>query len=364
MVLNKSPLIKFSVIITVFLIILYVYYLRITKQQTSPTIRRLETVIINYSTTKEVEERQPEGPTRIVYSYADLGVDLCDRGATRLDWPKKAIFNPETFQECPEAGIVTAVVGGRTGNYMWEYASTLALSKVTGLPPFMPKCLKDELSVIFQNLTVPTFAEISNCPIKADKYVEALDDWDNHTQSIILPRYHFQKAPVSMYLDTIRQEFTFRPIIKGKAEQILRAIVDQLPPSKYTFVAVHVRRTDYIKYLKRKYGYTPVDPSFFVRAMNYFKKKYPNCVFIFVSDEPKWCYETYGSLKNVFVPSLNVKYTPAVDLALMAACNHTIYDYGTFGDWGAFLAGGEVVMYNMTDNEWKPNYLENWSLMD
>ena len=31
------------------------------------------------------------------------------------------------------------------------------------------------------------------------------------------------------------------------------------------------------------------------------------------------------------------------DLALLAACNHSIISYGTFGMWAAILAGGEVV---------------------
>lgn len=32
------------------------------------------------------------------------------------------------------------------------------------------------------------------------------------------------------------------------------------------------------------------------------------------------------------------------DLALLAACNHTILSYGTFGQWGALLAGGRTVI--------------------
>ena len=32
------------------------------------------------------------------------------------------------------------------------------------------------------------------------------------------------------------------------------------------------------------------------------------------------------------------------DLALLAACNHTIMSYGTFGQWAALLAGGRVVI--------------------
>ncbi len=32
--------------------------------------------------------------------------------------------------------------------------------------------------------------------------------------------------------------------------------------------------------------------------------------------------------------------TLGMDLALLAACNHTILTYGTFGFWAGFLAGG------------------------
>ncbi|XP_043199142.1 uncharacterized protein LOC122368893 isoform X3 [Amphibalanus amphitrite] len=32
------------------------------------------------------------------------------------------------------------------------------------------------------------------------------------------------------------------------------------------------------------------------------------------------------------------------DLALLAACNHTIFDYGTYGFFAAFLAGGDMIL--------------------
>ena len=30
------------------------------------------------------------------------------------------------------------------------------------------------------------------------------------------------------------------------------------------------------------------------------------------------------------------------DFAVLASCDHNIYDYGTFGFWTSFIAGGEV----------------------
>ena len=37
---------------------------------------------------------------------------------------------------------------------------------------------------------------------------------------------------------------------------------------------------------------------------------------------------------------------PALDMAILAACNHSLVDYGTFSVWGAYLAKGEVVVAN------------------
>ncbi len=33
---------------------------------------------------------------------------------------------------------------------------------------------------------------------------------------------------------------------------------------------------------------------------------------------------------------------PAFDLSVLSGCDHAIYDYGTFGFWGAFLTRGNV----------------------
>jgi len=52
-------------------------------------------------------------------------------------------------------------------------------------------------------------------------------------------------------------------------------------------------------------------------------------MFVVVSDDTKWCErELRGD--DVVVIKTNA---PAQDLAIMAACNHSIIDYGTYGIW-------------------------------
>lgn len=78
--------------------------------------------------------------------------------------------------------------------------------------------------------------------------------------------------------------------------------------------------------------------------MDYFKEKFKNVLFVVVSDDPGWCKKTFSDRKDVVVVSKSV----VQDIALLASCNHSIIDYGTFGTWGALLAGGETVYYNLT----------------
>ncbi|GFG32822.1 hypothetical protein Cfor_07352 [Coptotermes formosanus] len=105
-----------------------------------------------------------------------------------------------------------------------------------------------------------------------------------------------------------------------------------------TYVGVHVRRTDYEGHLKKYFKVSAVKPDFFPRQMNVLRNKYKPVMFVVVSDDPEWCERELGD-DDVVVMRNN---SPAQDLAIMAACNHSIVDYGTYGMWGAILAGGDT----------------------
>jgi len=69
-------------------------------------------------------------------------------------------------------------------------------------------------------------------------------------------------------------------------------------------------------------------------------------MFVVVSDDTKWCErELRGD--DVVVIKTNA---PAQDLAIMAACNHSIIDYGTYGIWWAILSGGDTFVCNLTNS--------------
>jgi galactoside 2-L-fucosyltransferase 1/2 len=110
-----------------------------------------------------------------------------------------------------------------------------------------------------------------------------------------------------------------------------------------TYVGVHVRRTDYIGYFKREYNAFPAKADYFPRQMNAFQNKYQIVMFVVMSEDPKWCER---ELRGDDVVVMKTK-SPTQDLAIMAACNHSIIDYSSYGVWGAIGIKLEIMEAEM-----------------
>lgn len=271
-------------------------------------------------------------------TYIDLEQSLCTSNIKHRKMWRNSY--------CPQYGIVTIVQGGRLGNQMWEYASVWAVARRTGLEPYIPRCIRLKLEQVFESLTVPSFEEISHCPVDLNIFVKSLDSWNSTNQSIVLPRYFIQPDLVLTWVQDVIQEFTIKKKLLDRSQQILH-LANRSKNFKF-FVGVHVRRTDYIGYLRRKHSIPPANVDFYTAGMKYFQQKYKSVIFIVVSDDPLWCQKNLGKKKNVYVTSKLHPNTPALDLAILASCNHSLFDYGTFGEWGAILAGGETIFYNLS----------------
>lgn len=253
-------------------------------------------------------------------------------------------------QTCPRDGIVTVAQGGRLGNQMWEYASVWAVARRTGLEPFVPRCLRRVLDDVFAELSVPGMGAIAHCPVHWHDAARAPEHWSRVNQSIVLPRFVILPEIVLTWVSDVRREFQFRPKLASEAQKILYNAAGHR--ANVTFVGVHVRRTDYIYYLWRTRHVAVADESFYKQAMNYFRSRYHPVVFIIVSDDAAWCRERLSSDDAVVGSGGTSATGPSAgqDLATLAACNHSIIDYGTFGVWGAILAGGETIVYNITQH--------------
>ncbi|KAF0302590.1 Galactoside 2-alpha-L-fucosyltransferase 1 [Amphibalanus amphitrite] len=89
-----------------------------------------------------------------------------------------------------------------------------------------------------------------------------------------------------------------------------------------------------------------VESDFIQRALALMRSRHRDTLFVVASDDLEWCESELISRSNatdIVLAGDGVQTRPGADLALLAACNHSVVTHGTFGFWGAFLAGGEVV---------------------
>ena len=132
-----------------------------------------------------------------------------------------------------------------------------------------------------------------------------------------------------------------------------KQIIREAQNKTVIFVGVHCRRTDYGDHLAM-FGSSMVDHRFFDTAFDMYRRKYNDennkVIFLAVSDDPAWLKTNLGRHSDVRFGCDYSKENVAQgevagwDLCVLATCHHSVHTYGTFGLWGALLAGGDVVV--------------------
>ena len=95
-------------------------------------------------------------------------------------------------------------------------------------------------------------------------------------------------------------------------------------------------------------------------------------VFIVSSDDLEWCKKEFKKITgesfhySTKCPSKRQINNPNIfDMALLSKCPHSIYDYGTYGFWGAYLAGGHTVLADYpTSRVTKEAEIIHWHLIE
>ncbi|XP_067130356.1 galactoside alpha-(1,2)-fucosyltransferase 2-like [Centruroides vittatus] len=234
---------------------------------------------------------------------------------------------------------------GGLGNQMFTYASLLGLSKMNKRTPYAPKCNMDTVRRYFK-VTAAEISELSKQNRREYPLGPYFRPKDAHIpkDKNILTGYEYPNSFTFFdhIRDEIRKEFQFKESIISYAQTYLHSLKN-VTRKDVTFVGVHVRRTDYCKWLQIFYG-RQVNMMYFKQAIEYFQLKYSRVIFVVVSDDKEWCKRKLGTWPNVFVGPEPTN--PAYDMAIMSQCNHTIMTYGTFGFWCAYLAGGETIYFD------------------
>ncbi|XP_033024279.1 galactoside 2-alpha-L-fucosyltransferase 2-like [Lacerta agilis] len=253
-----------------------------------------------------------------------------------------------------DSGIWTVNSIGRLGNQMGEYATLYALAKMNGHQAYIYPDMHQYLSPIFR-ITLPVInAEVEK---KISWKNFGLQDWMSEDYKHIKGKYvRLTGYPCSYtFYHHIRQEilqqFSFHDHIKEEANQYLQELRGQR--QEVTYVGVHVRRGDYVYVMSKIWKGVVADRGYLEKAMNYFREKYRNPIFVVTSNGLEWCKKNINSSRgDVYFSGDGRESSPGRDFALLAHCNHTIMTIGTFGFWAGYLAGGETV------------YLANYTLPD
>lgn len=125
-----------------------------------------------------------------------------------------------------------------------------------------------------------------------------------------------------------------------------------------SFVSIHIRRGDYAGHLKSLYQVGYVKREYYFEAIEWFKGALKCPLFFVVSDDLEWAESEIGDCNGhcfyagsrksrvEFLPKDRLTASPEIgnDMALLGQVNHSIITYGTFGMWGALLAGGQTLL--------------------
>ena len=252
---------------------------------------------------------------------------------------------------------ISVIEGGRLGNMMSEYATLVGFSKIyANHAPVISAKLHQTLSRTFPNITIPSLSEAKckNITWNVAKPTKCLADC-NHTllddaTNYAIQRYvHQPMLFMDIHRQLIEKEFKFKAEIRDRADHVLQRIRARIHPGsdQVTFVGVHVRRTDYRRWLWKNMEGRFVSKLFFDVSFDHFRNNYENVVFVIATDDPKWSKAMFATTKDAQMTSSYIQPTPALDLAILSQCNHSVITYGTFSFWAAFLRtfdGGETLL--------------------
>lgn len=260
--------------------------------------------------------------------------------------PAERVHHPGTSDTSDSRWNVTLVHlnGVRLGNQLFQLASLCGIAGENGRHLQLTPPLRRELSAVFPR--VSSLPAVSRRLAKTYRRLGETKGFAVYNDQLLnLPRENIQ---ISGYLQSwryftaheeeVRALLEFKPEIAAAASQFFATLMRRLTPGHVTLVGVHVRRGDIVT---RPWLRVP-GRMYIVNAMTYFRRQFPDVHFVLCSDDITWCEKELGVLPNVTVSKGN---RPEVDLAILAGCRHAVMTVGTFGWWGAWLSGGQVVYY-------------------
>eukprot|EP00092_Neocalanus_flemingeri_P005466 GFUD01005895.1.p1 GENE.GFUD01005895.1~~GFUD01005895.1.p1 ORF type:complete len:327 (-),score=49.82 GFUD01005895.1:90-980(-) len=265
---------------------------------------------------------------------------------------------------CPLFPIATFQQTGRLANRISSYANFIALQWIYGYQLYLDEDFKNYIQSIFKNVTFPTFP-INHCKIKNwytvnhDKDFQDFPLFLKKSNACMMANRGVDKHSclpaafgriLNIHMSTGHNAPRWEILAENlsglkkhhlqftdEIMEVVRQVLERVAAHNgSTLVGVHVRRTDYVEFRQKHTGLDPVNETYFQAAMQFYRDKYPDTIFLVVSDDIGWCKEKITG-QDVFHVEDG---SPGSDLAIMSSCHHSIIDYGCYGVWEGSLGRG------------------------
>lgn len=233
---------------------------------------------------------------------------------------------------------------GRMGNHMFQYSCLIGVAKRNNMTPIIPPNI--DILDVFDLPTPQGSKTLLRDPLIYPDELSA--KYDNKTEHLnphrdaFLDGYHQSwKYHENVRDELIDKHFVFhKPILKTALDYI-RSVRQDLKKMDATLVSIHVRRGDFVR--QRIKGFTAAPPPFYYKAMNYFRRKHKDLLFIICTNDIFWAQDNLDIGPDIHY-STNTD--GAVDLAIMANSDHVVITSGSFSWWAGYLIRGEVIYYH------------------
>ncbi|KAF0304659.1 Galactoside 2-alpha-L-fucosyltransferase 2 [Amphibalanus amphitrite] len=242
---------------------------------------------------------------------------------------------------------------GRLGNLMGLYAIIYSLGRSYGATGYVESGMWGTLHKYFPGISLKSVELAPQDAVWEDityqevhRKLECQPGENNAEPSY----YRIMDWPARNGIDVfhpfraeLRHEFTFAAALQDEAQTFLRSARGNRTSA--TYIGFHVRRTDFEAYVRKKYGRTLPDVEYFERTLTYYRERFSDALFIVCSDDIDFVTERLNAKQNddILIAGNRDISDPGRDMALLSACNHSVVTVGTYGFWGAYLAGGTVL---------------------
>ena len=290
------------------------------------------------------------GETSEEYNLAEVLEDLegpRSEGSYLENIPSKykecQYFTPGSFS--PDPSFLIDFNNGRLGNQMSSLASPLCLARELGLTPVVTHRTFAFLSEYF---TIPSHrAEVLEarlCSPWTDVEFTALERRRGTAgQVLVMPAYPNMIDLYPKYSDILKETFNFKEKYQQAAANFMNNLRRKSNFRNSTFISLHVRRTD------QKYTFNGgriLTKKYYQDAIKLAKELYQEVIFIAVSDDLQWCKDNLEEENLFYTDNEDTVAGTGQDLALLTMSDHSVLSHGTFGLWGAMLAGGDIIAPN------------------